>query len=84
MFAPWRFTFFAPAERQPDVFGFTADETGSNLPTEFAPWEYSDDAGALTTGVGASEPLKTAIDRDGYYIASSETLSRNTGIPWVD
>ncbi|HEY0183127.1 MAG TPA: hypothetical protein VGC09_10000 [Rhodopila sp.] len=71
------------SSRAPDVLGFTADGTGANLPAEFAPWSRQADAGEAGAGIGSSEPVKAAIDRDGFYVATSETISRSTGIPWV-
>jgi hypothetical protein len=44
--------------RRPDVFGFTSDATGGNLPVEFAPWTCAGvgameiDPGAGSAGIG--------------------------------
>jgi hypothetical protein len=76
--------------RELDVFGFTADETGSNLPAALAPWIKSREDTSLDTGLGntmmrdgQSGPIFAAMQKDGFYVARSETLSRDTGIPWV-
>lgn len=78
------------SSREPDVFGFTADEAGNNLPSEFSPWLEPGNGGETETSLGSSMmrdgssgPIFTAIQRDGFYVARSETLSRATGIPWV-
>jgi hypothetical protein len=80
--------------RELDVFGFTSDETGGRLPAELGPWTWtrSGERGTLETesdtetpaGHGSSDPMMAAIERDGFYVARSETLSRLTGIPWVN
>jgi hypothetical protein len=76
--------------REPDVFGFTGDETGANLPAELGPWAVSGSGGPLETGPGdrlirhgQCGPIFVAIQRDGFYVARSETLSRDTGVPWI-
>jgi hypothetical protein len=64
--------------KQPDVFGFTADPSGSNLPAEFAPWQIFGGgtaaqayAGRSLEGLAASDPVVRAIERDGFYLARS-------------
>jgi hypothetical protein len=75
--------------KAPDVFGFTGDETGKNLPRDLGPWTRSGNAletgpsGTASGGIGSSELVFAAIEKDGFYVARSETISRNTGIPWV-
>jgi hypothetical protein len=32
--------------KEPDVFGFTVDPTGSNLPAQFGPWQSAGDGTA--------------------------------------
>jgi hypothetical protein len=61
-----------------DVFGFTAEETGSNLPDDLGPWAPLE-SGAVPTGsdVGASKPIVAAVKRDGFYLTRSETVYRN-------
>jgi hypothetical protein len=60
--------------KQPDVFGFTADPSGSNLPAEFAPWQRSGGetaaqayAGSSLEGLAASDPVVRAIEHDGFW-----------------
>jgi hypothetical protein len=63
--------------KEPDLFGFMADSTGSNLPDEFGPWcragegtpaqAYAGDS--LSGGVASSDPVTKAVERDGFYLA---------------
>jgi hypothetical protein len=83
--------------KQPDVVGFTVDETGGNLPTALAPWSAwtawtaSEEEAAIEAApeaadpadLGASASAIAAIERDGFYVARAETIARMTGIPWV-
>jgi hypothetical protein len=77
--------------KEPQVFGFTADPTGSNLPDEFGPWRkagedtaaqaYAGDS--LDNGIASSDPVMKAVERDGFYLARSGmtvTNSRDTGM----
>lgn len=61
-----------------DIFAFTADETGANLPGQLAPWQkagHSASARAYAEtsldGLPSSDPVIKAIERDGYYLARS-------------
>jgi hypothetical protein len=66
------------SRKEPDLFGFTADPAGSNLPPEFGPW---DNAGAGTAaasyagtsldGLSISDPIMKAVRQDGFYLARS-------------
>ena len=74
------------------MFGFTGDKTGANLPAELRPWTQSSSRGVIETRpstmkgweFGSSDPVVAAVERDGFYVARSETLSRRAGIPWVN
>jgi hypothetical protein len=64
--------------KAPDVFGFTSDPTGSNLPDEFGPWRSAGTATAAQAyasnsleGLALSDPVLKAVERDGYYLARS-------------
>jgi hypothetical protein len=65
--------------REPDVFGFTGDETGNNLPVELGPWTRSGGGAPIETGpgtdalagIGSSGPMMEAIEKDGFYVARS-------------
>ena len=55
------------SEKYGDLFGFTADASGSNLPAEFAPWKaYGGQA--IPAGVAAFEAIRLEIARRGYFI----------------
>ena len=68
-----------------EVFGFTDDPAGINLPVDFAPWRRAGDGTAIylgdnsvsLTGIGSSEPVMAAIKRDGYYISRSGASTAN-------
>jgi hypothetical protein len=83
--------------KEPDVVGFTVDETGANLPASLAPWSAwtawtaSEEKAAIETAPEAPDPASpgasaaaiAAIGRDGFYVARAETIAHMTGIPWV-
>jgi hypothetical protein len=77
------------SHREPDVYGFTLERSGINLPIELAPWTRPDEAGAIDArsdtliGIGSCSPVMAAIDRDGFYVARSEIIARHTGLPWM-
>jgi hypothetical protein len=50
----------------PEVFGFTMDITGTNLPNGFAPWLQ---AGRIPAVVEVAHRVKEAIVRDGFYLS---------------
>jgi hypothetical protein len=64
--------------KEPDVFGFTVDPTGSNLPAQLGPWQ-SAGAGTVATsyaetnldGLALSDPVMRAIKQDGFYLTRS-------------
>jgi hypothetical protein len=71
--------------KEPDVFGFTADPTGANLPGEFAPWRKSGGgtaaqayAGSTLDGLAASDPVVKAVERDGFYLVRSGSTISST------
>jgi hypothetical protein len=64
--------------KKPDMFGFTSDPTGSNLPIEFGPWRSAGAATAVQTnadgnleGFASSDPVLKAVERDGYFLGRS-------------
>ena len=73
--------------KDPDVFGFTADPTGSNLPDEFGPWPKAGEgtaaqayAGDSLGGIASSDPVVRAVERDGFYLArSGPTVTHSHG-----
>jgi hypothetical protein len=72
------------------VFGLTSDETGANLPADLAPRNRTGEGCAVETGPnmaglaggGYAEPVVSAFERGGVYVARSETISRRTSMPW--
>ena len=69
--------------KEPDVFGFTADETAMNLPADLAPWTPSVSSTPMQATAGADDPIAAVVERDGFYLARSETLPKQAGIPGV-
>ena len=72
-----KLTLFRSA-KEPDLFGFTADPTGSNLPEAFGPWRKAGEGTAAQTyagdslgGIASSDPVIKAVERDGFYLARS-------------
>jgi hypothetical protein len=58
-----------------DIFGFTTEPEGGNLPAEFAPWSKNGQGAALylgagedLTAAGVANPVVRAIQRDGFYV----------------
>jgi hypothetical protein len=65
------------------VFGATADESGANLPTKFAPWslfksvELSRDV--VTPGIDANDCLDD-IEKHGFHITDAHVRITDTVI----
>jgi hypothetical protein len=68
----------------PRVYGFTADAAGNNLPGEYAPWKYFDDAALAVDGILAplisSEYVAQLVQRDGFYIMRIAAVADDTRI----
>jgi hypothetical protein len=66
-----------------EVFGFTADVDGRNLPVEFGPWERNGDGACLYAGADeslpVSDPVRLAIQNDGFYLGRSSLLATYGG-----
>ena len=65
----------------PEVFGFTHDSTGQNLPDKFAPWRKASQGGSLYLGTGESEaqlgsddPVVRAVESQGFYLAGTRSI----------
>lgn len=64
--------------KEPDLFGFSDDSKGRNLPAEFGPWQS---AGVRTAAssyaenslneLAISDPVMRAVKQDGFYLARS-------------
>jgi hypothetical protein len=64
----------------PEVFGFTQDATGENLPAKFAPWRKSSQGGSLYLGIGESsaqlgsvDPVIRAVETQGFYLVEAQS-----------
>ena len=80
--------FFFRSAKEPDVFGFTADPSGANLPAEFGPWQRTGTgiaarsyAGSSLDGLASSDPVIKAVDRNGFYLARSGLAATAGGGP---
>jgi hypothetical protein len=52
------------------VKAFTSDETGGNLPDDYAPWYAA--GRAIPVGLDA-DPVAKAMKRDGYFLVTGKT-----------
>jgi hypothetical protein len=67
------------SDLDPEVFGFTQDATGQNLPERYAPWRKSSRGGSLYLGAGESsaqlgsdgDPVIQAVQTQGYYLVGT-------------
>jgi hypothetical protein len=73
--------FLFRSTKEPDVFGFTIDPTGSNLPEDQGPWQKAGNAssaqsyaGTSLDGLAMSDPIIKAVENDGYYLARSGVI----------
>ena len=64
--------------KEPDIFGFTSDPTGHNLPGQFGPWHKAGQGSSAQTyagnsleGLALSDPVIRAVEHEGYYLARS-------------
>ena len=64
--------------KETDLFGYTADPSGGNLPAEFGPWQKAGEgspaeahAGHKPNGLSPSDPISMAVERDGFYLVRS-------------
>jgi hypothetical protein len=57
-----RVVYFFQSKRDNEIFGFTLQEDGKNLPDHFAPYEAVGSADGVVTSV------VEAINRDGFYL----------------
>ncbi len=75
--------------KQTDLFGFTADPSGSNLPDEFGPWQRAGEGSAAQTyagtslrgGVASSDPVIKAVELHGFYLARSGMTAKPSQEP---
>ena len=63
--------------KEPDLYGFTGDATGANLPAEKAPWEPAGNAIPLGTTMASTSPeIAEQIERFGYALVEGHTKGR--------
>jgi hypothetical protein len=55
------------SEKDPRVRAFTADETGGNLPSQYAPWVIANGGRSIYLG-SATDPIAIDVKADGYHI----------------
>jgi hypothetical protein len=64
------------SQKAPELFGFTADETGGNLPQEDGPWERAGNAIPLGTTMASTSPrFGRQIERDGYVLVKGHSAT---------
>jgi hypothetical protein len=70
---------------EPDLFAFTDDSTGSNLPEELGPWQQSTEnistqvyAVSILDGLASFDPITKAVERYGFYLIRSDFIDPTT------
>jgi hypothetical protein len=58
----------------PRVKAFTADQTGGNLPNDYAPWTPAGNR-AVVPARAHTDPVTKAVQRDGYFLVSGNIPS---------
>jgi hypothetical protein len=62
--------------KTPELFGFTTDPTGKNLPAEFGKWESVGDTIPIgTTMASTSTEIATQIKCSGFTLVKGHALS---------
>jgi hypothetical protein len=60
----------------PELFGFTVDPTGANLPVEDGPWENAGDAIPLGATMASTSPeIAKQIKCNGFALVQGHALS---------
>jgi hypothetical protein len=71
--------FIFQSSKDSDIFGFTTDHTGANLPSQFGPWNsiggHALPAGTGIAGVAGSDVIANALMTHGYYVGRSGGVS---------
>jgi hypothetical protein len=77
------------SEKDPDVFAFTTDRTGANLPSDFAPWSQTPIQRATRAGLQKSgngtrlgSAVAQALQRDGICLACTRSTFTRLGHDW--
>jgi hypothetical protein len=53
------------SDSEPSVRAFSSDQSGSNLPSEFAPWRRAGSGAIVPIG---DDSVTLVVDRDGYLL----------------
>jgi len=59
------------------VGAFTSDQSGANLPAEYAPWSPAN--GGRVMIVGPTDPVGRAVSKDGFFLLGGRHGSHRTG-----
>lgn len=60
-----------------ELFGFTVDPTGSNLPAEDGPWERAANAIPLGTTMASTSPeIAQEVELNGYALVKGRTIAQ--------
>jgi len=65
------------SQKTPELFGFTVDETGDNLPPEDGPWERASNAIPLGATMASRSPeIGQQIECNGYALVRGHSVSQ--------
>ena len=63
--------------QMPEIFGFTVDSTGSNLPAKDGPWERAGNAIPLGATMASTSPeIAQQIELNGYVLVRGHTTAQ--------
>lgn len=64
------------SSKMPELYAFTIDPSGANLPLEDAPWVRTGNAIPLGTTMASTSPqIAQQVERDGYALVEGSTVS---------
>jgi hypothetical protein len=61
------------SENDPDILGFTSDETGSNLPHDLGPWGREEVPGIVILDT-PGDPIAEAVRRSGFHLVIEHSV----------
>jgi hypothetical protein len=65
------------SSKMPELFGFTIDASGANLPAEGGPWEGTGDDLPLGTTMASTSPLiAQQIEQYGFALVKGHTIGK--------
>lgn len=77
--------FIFQSEKDKDIFGFSGELAGGNLPAEFAPWQRIGNtalqSGGGVAGIGPADAVIASIEREGFFVARSEGVQVSRQLP---